>query len=101
MTIAPMRAEKAARPIRHVTTSDQTKTGIRIIDMRGARIRSAVQRTQTDQIRPEAAAKNTAAIHRSSPLLGELIESERGRYEYQPVSAAPPAVRKPESMRVA
>ena len=42
----------------------------------------------------------TPTIHRSEPTPGEWMESDSGEYMVQPKSAAPPGVRKPDSIRM-
>ena len=82
------------------TRTFHVKIGIRNIVMPGARRQMIVVTKLTAPRMVPIPPMPTPRIHRSAPTLGEWILSASGMYIVQPNDAAPPGVRKPDSMIV-
>ena len=72
------------------TTYDHTSTGIREIDMPGARHLIVVTKKFTAPTVVEIPTKTTPTAQKSMPLPGENNESESGAYANHPPSGAVP-----------
>jgi hypothetical protein len=76
----------------------QVKIGIRNIVIPGARMHTTVVIMLTAPRMVPRPATAKPMIHRSPPAPGEWMALLRGVYAVQPKSAAPPGVRKPDTV---